>query len=193
MKYKPVFDDKNRNGYQDQDEPGIAGVRLSTIKGTLITTDKFGRYHISCADVPDQDIGSNFYVKLDTRTLPSGFRLISENPATVRLTRGKITKLDFGGSISRVMKIQLSKNAFVSGQADLLEKWKAKIDTILNALLQEPSTLRVIYFAAVGEDPGLARARLNNFQSMVAKRWGEGRSLYKLPIETQIMKSQAAQ
>jgi uncharacterized repeat protein (TIGR01451 family) len=187
-----VFDDKNRNGYQDQDEPGIAGVRLSTIKGTLITTDKFGRYHISCADVPDQDIGSNFYVKLDTRTLPSGFRLISENPATVRLTRGKITKLDFGGSISRVMKIQLSKNAFVTGQADLLEKWQTKIDTILNALLEEPSTLRVIYFAANGEDPGLARARLNNFQSLVAKRWGEGRALYKLPIETQIIKSQGA-
>ena len=187
-----VFDDKNRNGYQDQDEPGIAGVRLSTIKGTLITTDKFGRYHISCADVPDQDIGSNFYVKLDTRTLPSGFRLISENPATVRLTRGKITKLDFGASISRIMKIQLNKNAFVPGQAELLEKWQAKIDTILNALLQEPSTLRVIYFAGSAEDPGLARARLNTFQTMVAKRWGEGPSLYKLPIETQIMKSQGA-
>ena len=187
-----VFEDRNRNGYQDQDEPGIAGVRLTTIKGTLITTDKFGRYHISCADVPDQDIGSNFYVKLDTRTLPSGFRLISENPATVRLTRGKITKLDFGASISRVMKIQLSKNAFVSGQADLLEKWQAKIDTILNALAAEPSTLRVIYFAAPDEDPGLARARLNTFQSMVAQRWGEGPSLYKLPIETQIMKSQGA-
>ena len=32
----------------------------------------------------------------------------------------------------------------------------------------------------------------NTFQTMVAKRWGEGPSLYKLPIETQIMKSQGA-
>ena len=55
-----VFDDKNRNGYQDKGELGLANVRLATVRGLLVTTDKYGRYHVACADVPNPDRGSNF-------------------------------------------------------------------------------------------------------------------------------------
>jgi len=108
-----VFDDKNRNGYQDKGEPGLPGVRVATVKGELITTDKHGRYHVPCASIPDADIGSNFILKLDTRTLPTGYRITTENPRVVRLTRGKLTKLNFGASISRVVRIDLNSKAFV--------------------------------------------------------------------------------
>jgi uncharacterized repeat protein (TIGR01451 family) len=91
-----VFEDANRNGYQDENEPGVPGVRLVTVNGQLITTDEFGRYHIACAAVPDARIGSNFVLKVDTRTLPLGWDTTSDNPRSIRLTRGKFGELNFG-------------------------------------------------------------------------------------------------
>nr|MBX2824335.1 DUF11 domain-containing protein [Gammaproteobacteria bacterium] len=91
-----VFEDRNRNGYQDENEPGVPGVRLATVNGLLVTTDEFGRYHIACAAVPDSRIGSNFVIKLDTRTLPLGWNTTSHNPRSIRLTRGKFGELNFG-------------------------------------------------------------------------------------------------
>ncbi|MDO8991055.1 MAG: SdrD B-like domain-containing protein, partial [Sideroxyarcus sp.] len=85
-----VFDDKNINGYQDAGEPGIPNIRLATVNGLLVTTDAQGRYHVTCAMVPNELRGSNFLMKLDERTLPTGFRVTTENPRDVRLTRGKI-------------------------------------------------------------------------------------------------------
>ena len=49
-----VFDDSNRNGYQDQGEEGLAGIRLVTPRGLAATTDNNGRYHITCAIVPNE-------------------------------------------------------------------------------------------------------------------------------------------
>lgn len=91
-----VFEDANRNGYQDENEPGVPGVRLATVNGQLITTDEFGRYHIACAAVPDARIGSNFVLKVDTRTLPLGWDTTTDNPRSIRLTRGKFGELNFG-------------------------------------------------------------------------------------------------
>ena len=71
-----VFDDVNRNGLQDGDEPGLPGVRLATARGLLATTDRFGRFHITCAVTPREGRGSNFVLKLDDRTLPSGYRVV---------------------------------------------------------------------------------------------------------------------
>jgi large repetitive protein len=91
-----VFEDTNRDGKQDENEPGVPGVRLVTVNGQLITTDEFGRYHIACAAVPDARIGSNFVLKVDTRTLPLGWDTTADNPRSIRLTRGKFGELNFG-------------------------------------------------------------------------------------------------
>jgi uncharacterized repeat protein (TIGR01451 family) len=69
-----VFDDTNRNGVQNAGERGIGGVRLATARGLLAVTDQYGRFHITCAITPREGRGSNFVLKLDDRTLPSGFR-----------------------------------------------------------------------------------------------------------------------
>src|SRR4029077_396580 len=69
-----VFNDVNRNGVQDDGEDGLAGVRVVTARGLEATTDAYGRFHITCAITPNEDRGSNFVLKLDDRTLPSGFR-----------------------------------------------------------------------------------------------------------------------
>ena len=72
-----VFDDRNVNGIQDKGEPGLPGVRLVTVRGLLVTTDSFGRYHITCPMIANEDRGSNFILKLDTRN--AAIRLSGDN------------------------------------------------------------------------------------------------------------------
>lgn len=111
-----VFDDQNANGYQDDGEPGIPNVRVVTARGLLVTTDADGRFHVPCAAVPQADRGSNFVMKLDERTLPSGYRLTTENPRDVRATRGKLVKLNFGAAIHKVFRLEFDERAFVLGE-----------------------------------------------------------------------------
>jgi hypothetical protein len=94
-----VFDDRNGNGYQDEGEPGLGGVRVATMQGWLIVTDEHGRFSVPCADRPDGRMGSHFVMKVDTRTLPSGYRMTTENPGMVRLGAGKLGKLNFGAAL----------------------------------------------------------------------------------------------
>ena len=91
-----VFEDANYNGYQDEGEPGVPGVRLATVNGQLVTTDEFGRYHIACAAVPNARMGANYILKLDPRSLPLGWDTTTGNPRSIRLTRGKFGELNFG-------------------------------------------------------------------------------------------------
>ncbi|HEY4317046.1 MAG TPA: SdrD B-like domain-containing protein, partial [Herbaspirillum sp.] len=107
-----VFDDQNANGYQDQGEPGIPAVRIATARGLLVMTDAEGRFHVPCPEIPNEDRGSNFVMKLDPRTLPSGYRITTENPRDIRLTRGKVSKLNFGATIHRVVRLELGDSAF---------------------------------------------------------------------------------
>src|SRR5690606_14809143 len=99
-----VCDDKNRIGYHDEGETGLPGVRVVSVDGMLITTDEHGRFSVACADIPEARIGSNFLMKLDPRSLPSGYRILSENLRNVRLTPGKMTSIDFATSIARVVR-----------------------------------------------------------------------------------------
>ncbi len=178
-----VFEDANRNGYQDEGEKGLPGVRIATVKGLLVTTDKFGRFHVACADMPDHDIGSNFVMKLDTRTLPSGYRLTTENPRDVRLTAGKMTKLNFGASIAHLVDLDLNGQVFKSGSSDLLPQWRAGLTTLIAKLDEEPSTLRLTYHT--GSEPiALASKRLTAVSTLITNLWSKVDGRYKLPIET---------
>ncbi|HEX5394654.1 MAG TPA: SdrD B-like domain-containing protein [Rhodocyclaceae bacterium] len=168
-----VFDDKNANGYQDQGEPGIANVRVATPRGLLVTSDAEGRFHVTCADVPQQDRGSNFVMKLDERTLPSGYRLTTENPRDVRATRGKMVKLNFGATVHRVVRVELNAAAFVADSAELLPEWAERLKTIPAQLKGRPSVLRVAYALRKGEDAGRARQRVDGVSARVQKLWHE--------------------
>ena len=181
-----VFDDKNRNGYQDDGEPGLAGVRVATVKGLLVTSDKHGRFHVACADLPAAGIGSNFVMKLDTRTLPTGYRLTTENPRDVRLTAGKITKLNFGAAITRVVRLDLRDDAFVPGKSELHKQWLEALAKLMAVLVKEPSTLRITYHGA-GESDALISGRLNTISKKIAVQWKKIGDLYRLPIETRVI------
>jgi hypothetical protein len=178
-----VFEDANRNGYQDQGEKGLPGVRIATVKGLLVTTDKFGRFHVACADIPDHSIGSNFLMKLDTRTLPTGYRLTTENPRDVRLTAGKMTKLNFGASIAHLVDLDLNGKVFKPGSTELLPQWNAGLGTLIAKLAEEPSTLRLTYHTEK-EPTALASKRLAAVSALITKLWSKADGSYDLPIET---------
>jgi hypothetical protein len=181
-----VFDDQNRDGYQNDGETGLPGVRVATVRGKLITTDKFGRFHVACADIPDQKIGSNFIMKLDTRTLPTGYRMTTENPRVVRLTRGKITKLNFGASISRVVRIDLNAKAFKGNSDEPTARLLVGIDKLITSLKREkPSVVRLGYHGSRNDDK--AADRLKAVADRMRRRWSEEYGPYRLDIETRVV------
>jgi uncharacterized repeat protein (TIGR01451 family) len=188
-----VFDDRNRNGIQDaatspyEPEKGLPGVRLVTVKGEIITTDKNGLYSVPCAMIPDAAIGSNFILKLDTRTLPTGYVVTTDNPRTIRLTKGKVSKLNFGASVTRVVRLDLKDEAFAPGSAELDPKWAAGVDKVIGVLGKEQSVLRLRYLNA-GPDAALARQRANAVSKLIQQRWKKSGGHYKLEIETTVLK-----
>ena len=183
-----VFDDVNENGYQDDGEPGLPGVRIATVRGSLVTTDKHGRFHVACADLPDSRIGSNYIMKLDTRTLPTGYRVTTENPRVIRLTAGKMSTLNFGASIGRVVRLDLTDAAFERGATRLKSQWKRGLDDLIKALESEPSTLRIGYAATA--DHQLAKERIKAIEAEISKRWKSVRGRYELNIETRVEAAQ---
>ncbi len=181
-----VFDDRNVNGYQDEGEPGIPNVRVVTVRGLLITSDEHGRFHIACADVPNEWRGGNFILKLDERTLPSGYRLTTENPRVVRLTRGKLSKLNFGAAIHRVVRLDVAPEAFVAGSDELVPVWQDGIAKLVETLRQGPSVLRIAYTGNPGDPPERARSRVEHLQQLIEARWDEHGCCYPLHIETEM-------
>ncbi|HZV61575.1 MAG TPA: SdrD B-like domain-containing protein [Methylophilaceae bacterium] len=186
-----VFDDKNANGYQDEGEPGLPNVRVVTVRGLLFTSDPEGRFHIACADIPDSDRGSNFVMKLDERTLPSGYRMTTENPRDVRTTRGKLVKLNFGATIHRVVRLDLNPKAFAEGENTLLPEWEEALPKLRERLAERPSILRLAYDPG-GGDPELGQRRLDAVAEAMRKIWKQHADeqkeepAYPLVIETAV-------
>jgi len=204
-----VFHDRNQNGVQDGvqglildddvrstgkygispeveefGEAGIPNARVVTPRGTIITTDEHGRFHVPCAALPGGR-GENFTLKLDPRSLPSGFRIVTENPRTIRLTAGKMARLNFGVALSRVIDIDLTGTAFQTGtsapSADLI----AALDGLLPVLEDAPSTIRLSYLDQ-GEGDRAAWARMRAVEVYLRDRWSAAQP-YALVIERSVI------
>ena len=179
-----VFDDANRNGHQDNGEGGIGGVRVVTARGLAATTDKHGRYHLTCAVVPNEDRGSNFVLKLDDRTLPSGYRLSTKQTVIARATRGKALSIDYGASVFRVVSLDLSDEVFDRDGTQLRRHWQPRLQTLLEELAKEHSVLRLSYLADL-EAPALVEARLAAIKAQVVEAWPTAGANYELTVEQQ--------
>jgi uncharacterized repeat protein (TIGR01451 family) len=180
-----VFDDRNLNGRQDVDENGLAGVRVVTVRGLIATTDPHGRFHITCAAVPDEDRGSNFILKLDERSLPSGYRMTTENPRVQRATRGKMIRFNFGATIHSVVRIDIADGVFEPDSGKLRLQWEPKINQLMEQLQKRPCVLRLTYLADI-ERKGLVNKRLKALKKMIAKQWKSVDGGYPLAIETEV-------
>jgi uncharacterized repeat protein (TIGR01451 family) len=179
-----VFDDVNANGYQDQNEMGLPGVRVVSARGLIAKTDAHGRFHITCAAIPNEDRGSNFILKLDDRSLPSGYRVTTENPLVERLTRGKMAKFNFGATIHRVVRLDIADGVFEEGSTEIRPQWTSRIATLLAELRKSPAILRLSYLADV-EDEELVHDRVDAIKRKITERWEELNCCYTLTIETE--------
>lgn len=183
-----VYDDLNGNGYQDQGEPGVPGARLATVNGELITTDEFGRYHITCAAVPDARIGSNFVLKVDTRTIPSGYAPTTDNPQSIRLTRGKVSELNFGVQKAAVTEINLDDRAFIPGTTKLKPELVAKLKS-MPTKEQRRLLLQVTYSATGTESDTLVSERLAAVKAELLAVYGASWRGAQPMIETNLIRS----
>lgn len=182
-----VFDDENMNGYQDEGEEGIPRARVVTVRGVRITADDNGRFHVPCAELPS-DIGTNFTLKLDTRSLPSGYRVTTENPRTLRLTAGKMAKINFGAAIANVVDLDLASAAFKNGSSAPKYALEQAVGQLVAKLKEKPSVVRLSYLAD-GEPRELIRARLDAVEEVLRNAWVE-QGRYKLNIERTVKRVQ---
>lgn len=183
-----VFDDRNGNGVQDPGELGIPDVRLATARGLVVTTDVHGRFHVVCPEIPNLRTGSNFILKIDERSLPTGFRTTTENPRVVRITRGKFARIDFGASVGRVLAVTADAAAFQPDLATLQADAHAELSQGLVSLAEgsaneAPLTVRLGYYATSGEDPELARTRLESLEQQVRDLWSAADGAGPLRVE----------
>ena len=180
-----VFNDANRNGYQDNDEEGLSSVRLVTAQGLVAKTDAYGRYHITCATVPNESRGSNFVLKLDDRTLPSGFRASTRPVQVQRATRGKALRINFGASIHRVVGLDIADAVFEPNEVVMRQQWVPRIDLLIDELKKAPAILRLSYVADV-EPEALVEQRLQSLKTQIGDAWEELNCCYELVIEPEI-------
>jgi len=179
-----VFADTNRNGLQDPGERGLAGVRLVTARGLAATTDSFGRYHITCAATPNEVRGSNFVLKLDDRTLPSGYRLSTRQVQVQRATAGKALRFNYAASVHRVVALDMADAAFEPGATSLRSQWKPRLALLIEELRKAPATLRLSYLADV-EEEGLVDRRLAAIEQAISDAWRTV-DAYALDIEREV-------
>ena len=163
-------------------------MRLATVNGLLITTDEYGRFHVPCAAMP-RDIGSNFTLKVDPRSLPTGYMMTSENPRVMRLTAGKLAKMNFGATLSNVIDIDLTGAAFAPGKAEPKPAFAKAVAKLLKSISSTPSVLRLSYLLHSGEDRDGAELRLKAAEKVIRDAW-RGVGAYKLEIEKSIKRVQ---
>jgi large repetitive protein len=180
-----VFNDANRNGWQDDGEEGLPGVRVVTARGLAATTDQYGRYHITCAITPNESRGSNFVLKLDDRTLPSGYRMSTDQVQIKRATAGKALRVNFGASIQRVVAIDLLDAAFEPGKTEIRVQWRPRLNLLVEELRKAPAVLRLSYVADT-EDAALVKRRVEAFKRQLTEAWGAANSSYVLTIEPEV-------
>jgi uncharacterized repeat protein (TIGR01451 family)/fimbrial isopeptide formation D2 family protein len=180
-----VFNDVNRNGVQDDGEDSLPGVRVVTARGLAATTDPYGRYHITCAITPNEDRGSNFVLKLDDRTLPSGFRMSTDQVQVKHATRGKALRINFGASIYRVVAIDLSDAVFEPGKTEIRVQWQPRLNVLLEELRKAPAVLRLSYVADT-EDAALVERRVQAVKQQLTQAWDAKKDSYVLTIEPEV-------
>ncbi|KAF0676223.1 hypothetical protein [Profundibacterium mesophilum] len=178
-----VFEDRDGDGHADAREPGIAGAVLMTPRGEIVTADAHGRFSVPCAILPREGIGSNMQLKLDTRSLPPGSIVTSTNPQVIRMTRGKMSRLDFGVLPGRKATLQITDAAF-GPDGQLQAKWQEGMAGMMAALRAGPTRLSLVYLDP--SDRRVAKARLAAISTAITQTHERDGTAPALDIETLI-------
>ncbi len=85
-----VFDDKNNDGWQDKDEPGVSGAMVVLDTGTYALTDDYGRYHFPMVRP------GHHLVKINLQSLPFIAKSTMDEARVVSVTPGLLARANFG-------------------------------------------------------------------------------------------------
>ena len=77
-------------------------------------------------------------LKLDDRTLPSGYRMSTRQLQVQRATRGKALRLNYAASIHRVVALDMADAVFEPGSTEMRPQWKPRIELLLDDLEKAP-------------------------------------------------------
>jgi len=102
-----------------------------------------------------------------------------------RLTRGQVTKINFGVAIQRVVSLDLSNAAFKPVRDQLRPEWLPSLDKVIEELKQKRSVLRITYLGDA-ESAAMVNARIKSVRAMVADKWKEQGEHYDLAVETEV-------
>lgn len=145
-----VFHDRNENGIQDSpkkingqeiiEEP-VPDIQIATEDGTIITTDKEGKFHLQGVK-PGRHI-----LRIDERTLPKSALLTTNKAVIIDINPGLMTKVNFGVQFKeqksleeKPVKISLDTNS----PKPLLNAALFQKDLVLkNNKLKEPAEFRI--------------------------------------------------
>ncbi|MDH5544658.1 MAG: right-handed parallel beta-helix repeat-containing protein [Gammaproteobacteria bacterium] len=84
-----VFNDANKNGLQDEEESGVQGVTLVLDNGSVVVTDKHGRYYINNIK-PGPHL-----LKINNTNLPGNSSLLDLDHKIVNITPGLLATANF--------------------------------------------------------------------------------------------------
>ena len=98
-----------------------------------------------------------------------------------------MSKINFGASIGRVARLDLTAAAFEVGTTRLRAKWQDNLGQVLAALKQERSILRLTYRRDGKENAALAQDRINALSAMFRDTWKHDGETYPLSIETEVV------
>jgi large repetitive protein len=180
-----VFKDINHNGALDKDEPGIAGAELYTLNGDFITTRVDGFYDLTCEQVENHNLATNFILKLNQNSLPSGYLVRTKNNLEIGSGGSGPLKFDYPVYAPREVHLNLRGDAFRQNSAQLLSKWQLKMQTLLDELGSGPAHLKTKYLSRT--DPFvLAQSRTESFRKMIKTLWDQRKNGRKILIEAVI-------
>ncbi|MGB1737472.1 MAG: OmpA family protein, partial [Pseudomonadales bacterium] len=169
-----VFSDANENGTQDENEPGLPGVRIATVGGEWIITDEFGRFSLRGVDPGKNAWGRNAILKVDPASLPEGSVFTTENPRVLRITGGLMNQFDFGVKLPEAVTqapemietvstqttqvdADIEPVRFRSGQFDITEEYLEQLRAAIDPLRQVDN-LRLVVEGHTDNEPLSPRA-----------------------------------
>ncbi|HEU4602569.1 MAG TPA: hypothetical protein VFS24_11395, partial [Steroidobacteraceae bacterium] len=99
----------------------------------------------------------------------------------VRLTRGKLAKLNFGATIHRVIRIELDDAAFEPKKPELRRQWRDRLRELNATLAEKPSVVRIAY--PTSADARLHKQRKKWVIEQLREQWSTLNRGYPLEIE----------
>jgi uncharacterized repeat protein (TIGR01451 family) len=186
-----VFDDQDGDGWQDEGERGIPGVRVASVEGLVSETDAYGRYHIEGIVLLNQERGQNFILKLDTSTLPPGSSVTTENPLLRRVTAAIPVRFDFGVKLPPMPATQsgsedmaLGEVIFAPGSTEIRPEYAGVLDTMAEKIRSHQSG-EIYIDSASGSSP-LAFERAGRVRDQLVERLSpEQRDAFAITLRLQ--------